>query len=254
MQLAWENEALREAADNKGELEVVYPPVSHSRRAGRRVGRRQRHQQRRPRSPRHIWSICSPMRAGAVRAVRISAVQRRDLGQALRPAADHQAFPCYRCRQRLGRCAATLLRHERHLRHRLGIGAGCGVRSLDLQRPGKGRSMSLSLNYSWATGRRDLVAGLTVAAVALPQGIAYALIAGVDPKYGVYSAIVVTTIASIFGSSSHLINGPTARSRCWCSARWRSSIRKIGPSFRSAVRARDPGRYVPDPHCRVQTG
>ncbi|WP_167103954.1 SulP family inorganic anion transporter [Mycobacterium sp. DL592] len=70
--------------------------------------------------------------------------------------------------------------------------------------------MSLSLNYSWATGRRDLVAGLTVAAVALPQGIAYALIAGVDPKYGVYSAIVVTTIASIFGSSSHLINGPTS--------------------------------------------
>jgi SulP family sulfate permease len=55
-----------------------------------------------------------------------------------------------------------------------------------------------------------LVAGLTVAAVALPQGIAYALVAGVDPKFGVYSAIVVTAIASIFGSSSHLINGPTS--------------------------------------------
>ena len=60
------------------------------------------------------------------------------------------------------------------------------------------------------TGRRDLIAGLTVAAVALPQGIAYALIAGVDPKYGVYSAIVVTAVASVFGSSSHLINGPTS--------------------------------------------
>ena len=66
------------------------------------------------------------------------------------------------------------------------------------------------MNYSWAKGRRDLIAGLTVAAVALPQGIAYALIAGVDPKFGVYSAIVVTAIASIFGSSSHLINGPTS--------------------------------------------
>ncbi|MCV7225531.1 SulP family inorganic anion transporter [Mycolicibacterium komossense] len=70
--------------------------------------------------------------------------------------------------------------------------------------------MSFAVNYSWPKGRSDLVAGLTVAAVALPQGIAYALIAGVDPKFGVYSAIVVTAVASIFGSSAHLINGPTS--------------------------------------------
>jgi sulfate permease, SulP family len=57
--------------------------------------------------------------------------------------------------------------------------------------------------------RKDLLAGLTVAAVSLPQAMAYALIAGVDPRFGLYSAIVVTAIASIFGSSSHLINGPT---------------------------------------------
>jgi NAD(P)-dependent dehydrogenase (short-subunit alcohol dehydrogenase family) len=47
-----------------------------------------------------------------------------------------------------------------------------------------------ALNCDWTTGRRDLIAGLTVAAVSLPQGMAYALIAGVDPKFGVYSAIV----------------------------------------------------------------
>ena len=64
--------------------------------------------------------------------------------------------------------------------------------------------------YRWEEGRRDLVAGLTVAAISLPQGMAYALLAGVDPQYGLYSAIVVTAIASIFGSSSHLINGPTS--------------------------------------------
>jgi SulP family sulfate permease len=57
--------------------------------------------------------------------------------------------------------------------------------------------------------RRDLLAGVTVAAISLPQAMAYALIAGVDPRFGLYSAIVVTAIASIFGSSSHLINGPT---------------------------------------------
>lgn len=55
--------------------------------------------------------------------------------------------------------------------------------------------------------RKDLVAGVTVAAISLPQAMAYALIAGVDPRFGLYSAIVVTAIASLFGSSSHLING-----------------------------------------------
>jgi SulP family sulfate permease len=63
--------------------------------------------------------------------------------------------------------------------------------------------------YGWSSLRKDVVAGLTVAAISLPQSMAYALIAGVDPRFGLYSAIVVTAVASIFGSSSHLINGPT---------------------------------------------
>jgi SulP family sulfate permease len=66
------------------------------------------------------------------------------------------------------------------------------------------------IDYGPATFRRDLIAALTVAAISLPQGMAYALLAGVDPRYGLYSAIVVTTVASVFGSSSHLINGPTS--------------------------------------------
>src|ERR1700734_1377464 len=67
----------------------------------------------------------------------------------------------------------------------------------------------MRLNYSWGKARLDLLAGVTVAAISLPQAMAYALIAGVDPRFGIYSAIVVTLVASIFGSSSHLINGPT---------------------------------------------
>lgn len=55
----------------------------------------------------------------------------------------------------------------------------------------------------------DLVAGLTVAIMALPQSMAYALIAGVNPKYGLYAAIIPTVIASLFGSSQFLIAGPT---------------------------------------------
>ena len=68
---------------------------------------------------------------------------------------------------------------------------------------------------AWATTRglktlrRDLIAGLTVAAISLPQSMAYALIAGVDPRYGLYTAIVFTTVAGLFGSSNHLVNGPT---------------------------------------------
>ena len=67
----------------------------------------------------------------------------------------------------------------------------------------------MASTYGWSSARKDLVAGLTVAAISLPQAMAYALIAGIDPRYGLYSAIVMAAVASIFGSSSHLINGPT---------------------------------------------
>jgi SulP family sulfate permease len=70
--------------------------------------------------------------------------------------------------------------------------------------------MSRWIDYDREAFRRDLIAGLTVSAISLPQGMAYALLAGVDPRYGLYSAILVTAVASIFGSSSHLINGPTS--------------------------------------------
>ena len=57
--------------------------------------------------------------------------------------------------------------------------------------------------------RKDVIAGLTVAAISLPQSMAYALVAGVDPRFGLYTAIVFTAVAGIFGSSRHLVNGPT---------------------------------------------
>ncbi len=66
-----------------------------------------------------------------------------------------------------------------------------------------------SIDYDAAMLRRDVVAGLTVAAVAVPQAMAYALIAGIPPEYGLYTAIIVTAVGSVFGSSTHLVNGPT---------------------------------------------
>ncbi|HSD97022.1 MAG TPA: SulP family inorganic anion transporter [Sulfuricaulis sp.] len=59
------------------------------------------------------------------------------------------------------------------------------------------------------TLKSDLVAGLTGAVIVLPQGVAFALIAGLPPVYGLYSAMVPPIIAGLFGSSRHLISGPT---------------------------------------------
>lgn len=55
----------------------------------------------------------------------------------------------------------------------------------------------------------DLVAGLTVATVAVPQAMAYAQIAGLPPQYGLYTAIVMTFVGALLDSSRQLINGPT---------------------------------------------
>lgn len=65
-----------------------------------------------------------------------------------------------------------------------------------------------SLNKETFTS--DLIAGFTGAVIVLPQGVAYAVIAGLPPEYGLYTAIVTPVIAALFGSSYHLISGPTA--------------------------------------------
>lgn len=62
--------------------------------------------------------------------------------------------------------------------------------------------------YNGTKFRLDLLAGLTVALVALPQAMAYAFIAGVEPQYGIYALIVGSIVAALFGSSRHLHTGP----------------------------------------------
>ena len=64
-------------------------------------------------------------------------------------------------------------------------------------------------SYGLHEARSDLVAGLTVAAVAVPQAMAYAMIAGLPAEYGLYTAIVMTAVGALFDSSRQLINGPT---------------------------------------------
>ncbi len=56
--------------------------------------------------------------------------------------------------------------------------------------------------------RQDMLAGLTGAVIVLPQGVAFAMLAGLPPQYGLYTAIVPVIIAALFGSSNHLVSGP----------------------------------------------
>ena len=56
--------------------------------------------------------------------------------------------------------------------------------------------------------RADVLAGLTGAIVVLPQGIAFALLAGMPPHYGLYAAMVPCLIAALFGSSRLMVTGP----------------------------------------------
>jgi sulfate permease, SulP family len=63
--------------------------------------------------------------------------------------------------------------------------------------------------YTLSMAKPDLQAALTVAAVALPQCMAYAVIAGLHPKYGLYAAILPVIISSLVGSSKFLVSGPT---------------------------------------------
>jgi SulP family sulfate permease len=57
--------------------------------------------------------------------------------------------------------------------------------------------------------RSDLISGLTVAIVVVPQAVAFASIAGMPPQYGLYAGMIPPIIAALFGSSWHLMSGPT---------------------------------------------
>jgi SulP family sulfate permease len=65
-------------------------------------------------------------------------------------------------------------------------------------------------NYNTSLFKGDLVAGITVGIILIPQGIAYALIAGLPPIYGLYCALVPQVMYAIFGSSRQVAIGPVA--------------------------------------------
>jgi SulP family sulfate permease len=60
-----------------------------------------------------------------------------------------------------------------------------------------------------ASLRADVMAGLTGGLILVPQGVAFATIAGMPPEYGLYAAMLPAIVAALWGSSWHLVSGPT---------------------------------------------
>jgi sulfate permease, SulP family len=79
----------------------------------------------------------------------------------------------------------------------------------------KGASIAERLFGPWVreldrgTLRADALAGVLGALLVLPQGIAFATLAGLPPQYGLYTSIVPCIVAALFGSSRHVASGPT---------------------------------------------
>jgi SulP family sulfate permease len=71
------------------------------------------------------------------------------------------------------------------------------------------RPVGIIRNYNLRYLQPDLVAGLTVAVIALPQAMAYALVAELPPQMGIYAAIVGAIVGALWGSSDHLQTGPS---------------------------------------------
>jgi sulfate permease, SulP family len=59
------------------------------------------------------------------------------------------------------------------------------------------------------TLRADVLAGLVGAVMVLPQGVAYATLAGMPPEYGLYGSMLPAIVGALWGSSWHLMSGPT---------------------------------------------
>lgn len=72
-----------------------------------------------------------------------------------------------------------------------------------------GQPVRILRAYPRAQIRTDLIAGLSIAAVLLPQSIAYALLAELPPQYGLYTAICAAIVGALWGSSPYLHSGPT---------------------------------------------
>ena len=86
-----------------------------------------------------------------------------------------------------------------------------------------------------ATLRADAIAGLTGATIVLPQGVAFAAIAGLPPEYGFYTAMVTPIVAALAGSSWHAVSGPTTAISALVFAALAGTLEPGSPAFIQAA-------------------
>ncbi len=90
-------------------------------------------------------------------------------------------------------------------------------------------------SYSRSSLRRDALAGLTVSVVLIPQAMAYALLAGLPPIYGLYASLVPLLIYPIFGTSRHVAIGINAIDALIISAGVSLIVEPLTPEYISLV-------------------
>jgi SulP family sulfate permease len=106
---------------------------------------------------------------------------------------------------------AGLRRHDELIRASFELGRSARPMSQHIQHIW----MQLLARFEWLPDvninslRADLGAAITGAILVVPQGVAFAAIAGMPPQYGLYAAMIPTIVAALFGSSRHLVSGPT---------------------------------------------
>src|SRR3712207_1618679 len=81
--------------------------------------------------------------------------------------------------------------------------------------------------------RPDLIAGLTVFTILVPQGMAYGELAGVEPIAGLYTAFAAMVAYAVFGTSRQLMVGPESGIAILVAASVRSEERRVGKECRS---------------------
>jgi SulP family sulfate permease len=89
-------------------------------------------------------------------------------------------------------------------RFELNLGRSLGPIPFYLSRP-----FRLIKTYDRENVRQDIVAGLTVAVILLPQAIAFALVAELPPEMGLYAAVIGAIVGALWGSSNQAHTGPT---------------------------------------------
>ena len=77
-------------------------------------------------------------------------------------------------------------------------------------RAGRGRPPGVAGRVRWRTVPRDVVAGVSVAMIGIPQSLAYAELAGMPPVVGLYAGALPPLLAALFASSPYLQTGPVA--------------------------------------------